>query len=172
MKLYRPFHRGNQAFNLKLFREGEPMSLSASLPILENMGVKVRDEHPYRVEREDGSAVWISDFGLDVGAFFEQMSSEAVQKDFQELLSQVFAKRCENDGFNRLALIAGLDWREISLVRALAKYLRQGGLTFSQNYLEQCVANYPEITRRLVALFVARLDPVNADDPRRCCWRK
>ena len=166
MKLYRPFHRGNLAFNLKLFREGEPMSLSASLPILENMGVKVRDEHPYRVEREDGSAVWISDFGLDVGAFFEQMSSEAVQKDFQELLSQVFAKRCENDGFNRLALIAGLDWREISLVRALAKYLRQGGLTFSQNYLEQCVANYPEITRRLVALFVARLDPVNADDAR------
>ncbi|OHX11369.1 glutamate dehydrogenase [Chromobacterium sphagni] len=164
MKLYRPFHRGGAAFNLKLFRESEPMGLSASLPILENMGVKVRDEHPYCVKRADGTQVWISDFGLDVGSFGEQMARDQVQQDFQELLSQVFAKRCENDGFNRLALVAGLDWREISLVRALAKYLRQGGLTFSQAYLEQCVANYPAITRSLVELFFARLDPQAHDD--------
>ncbi|MBX9297995.1 NAD-glutamate dehydrogenase domain-containing protein [Chromobacterium piscinae] len=164
MKLYRPFHRVGAAFNLKLFREGEPLGLSASLPILENMGVKVRDEHPYCVKRADGSQVWISDFGLDVGGFGEQMAQDQVQQDFQELLAQVFAKRCENDGFNRLALVAGLDWREISLVRALAKYLRQGGLTFSQAYIEQCVANYPAITRSLVELFYARLDPAGFDD--------
>ncbi|WP_199153628.1 NAD-glutamate dehydrogenase [Chromobacterium sp. ASV23] len=164
MKLYRPFHRTGAAFNLKLFREAEPLGLSASLPILENMGVKVRDEHPYCVKRVDGSLVWISDFGLDIGSFGEQMSQDQVQHDFQELLSQVFAKRCENDGFNRLALVAGLDWREISLIRALAKYLRQGGLTFSQAYIEQCVANYPAITRSLVELFYARLDPAGFDD--------
>ena len=164
MKLYRPFQRTGQAFNLKLFRAGEPMGLSASLPILENMGVKVRDEHPYCVKKADGTGIWISDFGLDVGEAFEQMTSDEVQHDFQELLTQVFARRCENDGFNRLALTAGLDWREISLVRALAKYLRQGGLTFSQAYIEQCVAHYPEITRRLVALFVARLHPTEAND--------
>nr|WP_294867835.1 NAD-glutamate dehydrogenase [uncultured Pseudogulbenkiania sp.] len=164
MKLYRPLHRGTNAFNLKLFSAGEPLGLSASLPILENMGVRVRDEHPYRVQRSDGAEVWISDFGLDVGSAYEQMATDDVQHDFQELLSQVFAKRCENDGFNRLALVAGLDWREISLVRALAKYLRQGGLTFSQAYIEQCVANYPAITRNLVSLFQVRLDPVNADD--------
>ncbi|MGR2681147.1 NAD-glutamate dehydrogenase [Chromobacterium haemolyticum] len=166
MKLYRPFHRGASAFNLKLFREGEALGLSASLPILENMGVKVRDEHPYCVQRADGRQVWISDFGLDVGSAEEQIASEEVQLDFQELLTQVFAKRCENDGFNRLALVAGLDWREISLVRALAKYLRQGGLTFSQAYIEQCVANYPAITRLLVELFAVRLDPTHADDAR------
>ncbi|UGA36704.1 NAD-glutamate dehydrogenase [Chromobacterium haemolyticum] len=108
MKLYRPFHRGASAFNLKLFREGEALGLSASLPILENMGVKVRDEHPYCVQRADGRQVWISDFGLDVGSAEEQIASEEVQQDFQELLTQVFAKRCENDGFNRLALVAGL----------------------------------------------------------------
>ncbi|OWY39408.1 glutamate dehydrogenase [Xenophilus sp. AP218F] len=164
MKLYRPFHRGGAAFNLKLFRESEPLGLSASLPILENMGIKVRDEHPYCVGRADGSQVWISDFGLDVGNFGEQMAQDQVQHDFQELLAQVFAKRCENDGFNRLTLVAGLDWREISLVRALAKYLRQGGLTFSQAYIEQCVANYPAITRSLVELFYARLDPQGFDD--------
>ena len=166
MKLYRPFHRDAQDFNLKLFSFGEAMGLSASLPILENMGVKVKDEHPYRVQRADGSTVWISDFGLDAGSAFEQMLRDEVQKDFQELLAQVFAKRCENDGFNRLALLGELNWREISLLRALAKYLRQAGLTFSQAYIEQCVTNYPQISRELVKLFVARLDPVEADDER------
>ncbi|GGY24267.1 NAD-glutamate dehydrogenase [Paludibacterium paludis] len=162
MKLYRPFHRNTEDFNLKLFRQSEPLGLSASLPILENMGVKVRDEHPYCVTRGEDDQVWISDFGLDVGGYREQMASETVQRDFQELLAQVFAKRCENDGFNRLTLTAALNWREISLVRALAKYLRQAGLTFSQAYLEQCVANYPEITSRLVRLFAARLSPDQA----------
>lgn len=163
MKLYRPFHRNTQEFNLKLFCHGEALGLSASLPILENMGVRVRDEHPYGVHRADGSTVWISDFGLDLGNAFEQMLRDDVQQDFQQLLSQVFARKCENDGFNRLALVAGLDWRSISLLRALSKYLRQAGLTFSQAYVEQCVTNYPEISRALVQLFAARLDPVQAD---------
>ncbi|MGL6071977.1 NAD-glutamate dehydrogenase, partial [Craterilacuibacter sp.] len=171
IKLYRPFHRAAQQFNLKLFRCGSPLGLSASMPILENMGVKVQDEHPYRVERADGSTVWISDFGLDLGAAYRQMTDEDVQQDFQQLLAQVFAGRCESDGFNRLALLAGLNWREITLVRALAKYLRQAGLTFSQAYIEQCVANYPLITRRLVELFEARLDPVRRDEARAAALR-
>lgn len=162
MKLYRAFNRG-QGYNLKLFRAGQPLGLSASLPILENMGVQVRDEHPYRVER-NGETVWISDFGLELGANVEAMQDEAVQKNFQALLARVFARDCENDGFNRLAVVAGLDWREITLVRALAKYLRQGGLTFSQAYIENCVAHYPDITRNLVKLFTARLHPTAFDD--------
>lgn len=164
MKLYRAFNRG-QGYNLKLFRGGEPLGLSASLPILENMGVQVRDEHPYRIELND-TTVWISDFGLELGGAAESMQDEAIQKNFQALLSRVFAKHVENDGFNRLAVVAGLDWREITLVRALAKYLRQGGLTFSQSYIENCVAHYPEITRRLVQLFAARLHPTAFDDAR------
>ncbi|MEQ6289355.1 NAD-glutamate dehydrogenase [Vogesella sp. GCM10023246] len=162
MKLYRAFNRGH-GYNLKLFRAGQPLGLSASLPILENMGVQVRDEHPYLVER-NSETVWISDFGLELGAHADAMQQEEVQKNFQALLSRVFAKDCENDGFNRLAVVAGLDWREITLVRALAKYLRQGGLTFSQAYIENCVAHYPDITRNLVELFSVRLHPTAFDD--------
>lgn len=164
LKLYHPFHRNASDINLKLFRLDEPLGLSASLPILENMGVRVRDEHPYCVESADGRVVWISDFSLDIGVNDDVINNENVQQSFQELLTQVFAKRCENDGFNRLALVAGLNWREISLIRAFAKYLRQAGLTFSQAYIEQCVAHYPEITQRLVKLFIARLSPTQATD--------
>ncbi len=166
IKLYRPFQQGARQFNLKLFRAGEPASLSSSLPILENMGVRVKDEHPYRIERAGESPVWISDYGLDLGDAFDKLCDEATQQDFQQLLAEVFAGRVENDGFNRLALLAGLDWREITLVRALSKYLRQGGLPFGQSYIEQCVAHYPAITRALVDLFAARLSPTARDDAR------
>ncbi|AXK40746.1 NAD-glutamate dehydrogenase [Crenobacter cavernae] len=166
LKLYRPLHREAEAINLKLFHAGEPLNLSASLPLLENLGVAVRDEHPYKVERADGSVVWISDFGLEVGRGGDAIARPEVETAFQELLAQVFAGKVENDGFNKLVLLGGLNWREISLARALAKYLRQGGLTFSQAYIEQCLGNYPTITRTLVDLFLARLHPVDADEAR------
>ena len=62
----KPLRKGSAGQNLKVFRAGQPVSLSASLPVLENMGVRVQDERPYAVERADGATVWINDFGLEV----------------------------------------------------------------------------------------------------------
>ncbi len=157
VKLYKPLGRAAGRHHLKLYRYGEPVSLSTSLPVLENMGVKVQDEHPYRVARADGAELWINDFGLELAG--DALEQDAIRDNFQNVLMAVARGQSESDGFNRLALAAGLDWREVMLVRAIAKYLRQAGLTFSQQYIEQCVANYPAITARLVALFHARLDP-------------
>ena len=42
----------------------------------------------------------------------------------------------EGDGFNRLVLLAGLTGRQVAVLRAYAKYLRQVGTTFSQRYIE------------------------------------
>lgn len=159
-KLYRPLSRLGSGWHLKVFRFGSPVSLSQSMPILENLGVKVQDERPYRVNRADGIDLWLNDFGLDVAA--EALEDDATRENLQNVLMAISRGLLESDGFNRLALVAGLDWREIALVRALAKYLRQAGLTFSQQYVEQCVAGYPAITTRLVALFHARQNPARA----------
>ncbi len=163
VKLYRPLSRsrGAASWHLKAFRLGEPVSLSRSLPVLENLGVSVQDEHPYRIVRADGTHLWINDFGLEVSA--DALENDAVRENLQDVLMAIHRGQSENDGFNRLAIACGLDWREITLVRALAKYLRQAGLTFSQQYVEQCVAGYPSITARLVALFHARLNPARAN---------
>jgi len=37
----------------------------------------------------------------------------------------------EDDGYNRLILRAGLSWREITVLRAIARYLRQAVITFN-----------------------------------------
>src|SRR5207245_2775027 len=70
----------------------------------------------------------------------------------------------ENDGYNRLVLRAGLTWREITMLRAVARYLRQGGTTFSDTYVENALVSYPEVARLLVELFGARFEPGRADE--------
>lgn len=65
----------------------------------------------------------------------------------------------ENDGFNSLVLGAGLNWRQAMVLRAYAKYMRQAGSTFSQDYMEDTLRNNVHTTRLLVSLFEARMSP-------------
>ncbi len=131
--LYQPLAAPEGVLRLKLLRRGPAVSLSDILPVLENTGVEVVDEHPYQVLPLEGEAVWIYDFGLIVGY--------------------------GDGGLNRLVLFAGLNWREVLVLRAMCKYLRQTGTTFSQAYMENALAHNPDIARQLVQLFEARFDP-------------
>ncbi|MEW9898328.1 NAD-glutamate dehydrogenase [Chitinivorax sp. PXF-14] len=156
----------NQALDrahLKLFRAGE-ISLSRTLPMLENMGAQVLEERPYGIHLDDGSNGWITDFALQLGDA-DRLADEAVRSRFTETFARVFSGEAENDGLNRLILRAGLAWREVALVRAYSKYLRQAGLTFSQSYIEQCLAGHAPLVARLVRLFTLRHDPASAREP-------
>jgi glutamate dehydrogenase len=143
---------------LKVLRRGPTISLSEILPVLENMGVEVVDEHPYQIKPEGSDPVWILDFGLRVGRE-AGLTSEKFRVAFQDTVARVWGGTVENDGFNRLVLLAGLHWREILVLRAICKYLRQTAITFSQAYMEQALAHNPDIARQLVQLFEARFDP-------------
>jgi glutamate dehydrogenase len=65
----------------------------------------------------------------------------------------------EGDGFNGLVLRAGLGWRDVTIVRAVAHYLRQGGMQFSERYMQQALLAHPSVAAGLVSLFRARFDP-------------
>ncbi|HYH48642.1 MAG TPA: NAD-glutamate dehydrogenase domain-containing protein, partial [Acidimicrobiia bacterium] len=60
---------------------------------------------------------------------------------------------------------AGLTGREVEVLRAYSKYLRQVGSAFSQAYMERTLAANPHIARLLVELFHARFDPARQPDP-------
>src|SRR6185437_1931152 len=53
----------------------------------------------------------------------------------------------------------GLTWREVTLLRAYAKYLRQGGMRFSEDYVQRVLRSNAPITRLLIRLFESRFDP-------------
>jgi len=140
----------------KVFRYGEPMVLSAVLPVLHSLGVSVTDERPYEVRRADGT-VFLYDFGLQMPADAHDVAE--VRPHLENAFSATWRGEAEIDGFNALVLKAGLTWREVVVLRAYAKYLRQAGTLFSQEYLEATLRAYPEIASLLVALFATRFDP-------------
>jgi glutamate dehydrogenase len=162
MVLYRPLEVAEGSLRFKLLRRGSPIQLSEILPVLEHMGVRVVDEHPYEVKCAGGRATWIYDFGLLLRAG-DSLETEKIGAAFQEAVAQVISGATEDDGFNRLVLLGGLSWREIVVLRAGCKYLRQTGTTFSQAYMEETLAHHPDIARQLIELFQVRFDPTRQD---------
>jgi len=156
LNLYLPLGAAPGERRFKIYRAGAPVSLSQVLPVLQRMGVEVVDERPYEIARAGADSLWIYDFGL---RYDGPPDSGDVKPRFQEAFSAAWAGEAESDGFNTLVLRAGLSWRQAMVLRAYAKYLRQAGSTFSQEYLEQCLSAYVPITRLLVRLFEASLDP-------------
>ena len=178
MHLYRPLEASRQTARFKLYRSGQPVLVSDVLPLLENLGVRVSDQRPHTVRPEGSPPVWIYDFGL-LSAGLGDLAATA--ELFQEAFVRVWRGEMENDGFNRLVLQAERPWRDITVLRAYAKYLRQTGTTFSPSYVEAAVAAHPDIAVLLVDLFHARFEPArpgggdggdggdgpNGDDPDR-----
>ena len=157
VNLYIPADVASDQRRLKLFC-AEPVSLSTVSPILQGMGVEVIDERPYELTPAEGARRWIYDFGLryDVTA---ETSPEAASQLFEDAFAAVWSGAAESDGFNALVLHAGLNWRQVVIVRAYAKYLRQVGTPFSEEYLQSCLLANVHIVRLLVRLFEARFDP-------------
>ncbi|GAB2894373.1 NAD-glutamate dehydrogenase [Paraburkholderia jirisanensis] len=158
MNLYRPIEAGPRAFRFKVYRAGEPIALSRSLPMLEHLGVRVDEERPYLIETSHATPAWIHDFGLEL-ADDAEFDIERVKDLFEDAFEQVWTGTIENDDFNRLVLRAHLAAREVTILRAYAKYLRQVGSTFSDAYIERALTGNPAIARMLVELFIARFDP-------------
>ena len=164
LSLYEPVDAGPGERRFKIYRSGEQVSLSAVLPVLQRLGVEVVDERPYELRCSDRNHAWIYDFGLRMpagagGGAGGDYLTEDDRERFQDAFAAVWTGAAENDGFNSLVLRAGLDWRQAMVLRAYAKYLRQSGSTFSQDYMEDTLRTNVHTTRLLVSLFEARMSP-------------
>src|SRR6185503_10517948 len=140
----------------------EPVPLSEIMPRLENMGLKVLAEVPYELQPLGASqVVRIRDFSLDAEGMQDDLGT--VKEKFQDAFIRVWNRQAENDGFNRLVLGAELEWHEVVILRAYAKYLRQVGVALSETYIQQTLARHPGITRNIIQLFANYFDPALGD---------
>ncbi|MGW5432081.1 NAD-glutamate dehydrogenase [Streptomyces sp. NPDC004059] len=160
LSLYEPVGAGPEERRFKIYQKGGTVSLSKVLPVLSRLGVEVTDERPYELRCADRTTAWIYDFGLRMpkAGSGDHLADDARER-FQEAFAATWTGKAENDGFNALVLRAGLTWRQAMVLRAYAKYLRQAGSTFSQDYMEDTLRNNVHTTRLLVSLFEARMSP-------------
>ena len=140
---------------LKVYRIGPPLSLSEVLPILSTTGVEVVDERPYQLEGLERES-YIYDFGLRYHRRDARPRARAVPGHRRRGLERPQRERRLQRARPRAP---GSTWRQATVLRAYAKYMRQGGTPFAQDYIEDALRNNVDITRYLVQLFEARFDP-------------
>jgi glutamate dehydrogenase len=157
VRLYRPLDAPPGLLRFKMYNKSK-VALSDSLPVLENMGARVFDEHPYPIGDE---TLWIHDMGLQVPADVELASIKA---RFEALFVQAWRGEVESDNLNRLVLVTDLDARAISVLRAYTRYFKQLGFAFSQAYIEDALIRNASIAQDVIRLFHTRFDPALAGD--------
>src|SRR4051794_18976435 len=158
LRLWTPKGAAAGERRLTVYRVGQRLLLSEVLPVLQNMGVGVVDERPYEIERIGAPPTWIYDFGVSVPPG-DLPLLRSLPERFCEAVGAVWRGAAEEDGLGALVLLAGLNWRQVTVVRAYVQWLRQAGLPFGQGYVQQTLAAHPDVVARLVALFETRFSP-------------
>ncbi len=153
--------RGERRF--KLYLAGQRITLSQILPVLQQMDVEVVDQRPYEVTRGDGVHCWIYDLGLRLDATLLEplvgQDDEDVRRRFCDAFVAAWRGACEVDRCNALVLRAGLDWRQVAVLRGYVRYQRQARSRYSQHYVEEVLLAHSAIAAALVTLFEACFDP-------------
>jgi len=144
---------------LKLYVLGDVLPLSQTLPMFENCGLTVIAEDAFAASFVSGDTrlhgmvldfLMTGDGPADLGT---------IRQPLEDVLHAVLRGDAENDGFNCLVIGADLAWREVVILRAVAKYLRQAGIAFSLAYMQQALSKNPDVAALLAKLFLARTDP-------------
>ncbi len=147
-------------FRFKLYRRGDPAPLSDVLPILTDMGLKTLEEYGHSLKPAGDPPVHVHEFLME-DPQGENLNFADIKQPFEDAFVAVWTGRTESDGFNRLVLELGVDWRQAALIRTLARYRQQTGLDPSQAVQEAALRQYPAVARALLSLFHARFDPAH-----------
>ncbi|MDD3371591.1 MAG: NAD-glutamate dehydrogenase [Alphaproteobacteria bacterium] len=144
---------------VKVLQPERPLLLSESLPLIENMGMKI--DHmggPYEIHMKDSVPTYIHEF-VGTPAQATGIAFEHIKPVFEEALAKVWSGDVENDAFNSLTLRAGLGERAITLLRSFARYLRQLRIPYSHEMMASALLAHPQLTQQICALFLIRHDP-------------
>ena len=145
---------------LKLYHYDQSVSLSARLPIIENMGLRATEESTFTVaprNHEKIRTVFIHEVILETRDD-EEVSMEDLARKLESCFLSVWEGLAENDPFNALVLKAGFDWRDAALLRSCAKYLRQVGIAYSSDYMAATLVKHADIAGKLLEIFYLRFD--------------
>lgn len=141
---------------LKVFHLGGLLPLSDLVSKLENMGLVVAEEAPYKLQTASGKVVSLHDFLL---VFSGHIDLGEAGGRFNDAFERVWTGQVEDDRYNRLVLAAGLTWRQVTVLRSYARYLKQIRFGFSQSFISDTLVAHPELSNLLLRCFEARFEP-------------
>ena len=147
---------------LKLYLT-EPKSLTQILPFLHNLGLEVLDERPFEIRRGDGANFYLYDLGLVYPAGVDPLETGTL---LAEAFRAGLSGTAESDAFDRLILQQGIQWRQVVILRAYAKYMRQVGTANSYGFVAGTLLANPDVAHALLRLFDGRFNPDLSEEQR------
>ncbi|WP_075635944.1 NAD-glutamate dehydrogenase [Rhizobium rhizosphaerae] len=158
---YQRSNKESHFLELKIFHAAVPVPLSKRVPLLENLGFSVISEQTHELAVTDGQGlrvVIVHDMELTHRDGMALDLAKAGQR-LEEAFLAAWNGLVEDDAYNRLVLLAGLTAREVTILRAYARYLRQAGITYSQGYIAETLNKYAPLAADIARLFLARMNP-------------
>jgi glutamate dehydrogenase len=150
---------------VKLYLANAELVLSEFLPVLENLGLKVFAEDSLDVALPEVGRVRLHTF-LVQDRDGRQLNVDAAAPRLRPALLMLYAEHIENDRLNELILSAGLEWRQVDLLRTYVNHAVQIGSAPSRGALVQALVSHPSSARRLWDYFAAMFDPLQPAPPR------
>ena len=142
---------------LRLYSENDLM-LSDIMPILDNFGLRVVNSFANHARLDGGVTLTLETFRfkLDQPGLADDPK---LQASFLEALRAVFRGQMANDALNRVLLPAGLDWRQIVVLRSYQGYAKQLGNMTTPGSVHGVLVKHAALTRRIVELFECKFGP-------------
>lgn len=156
--LYKSSIVNEEIVELKTYSPQKELILSDVMPILESFGFNVIHEHTYVVSLNANSKVWIHYFRVNLSLSGTNKYSEDLKLKFEEAITLIWSGVFSAGSLNRLVVSAGLNWKQIYMIRAYAKYVYQAGYRHDQEYVSNILVKHSEITKLLVELFETKFD--------------
>lgn len=138
---------------IRVFQRNVPLTLGQIIPIFTNFQLNIQAERTFFAD-VDGQKVWMHYYEISNLSDLE-LSSSVLEKLVQGLKA-AWAGLIEVDPFNALTISCGLDFKEIIILRAYGRFLKQLGFNYSQKSLADCLVAYPSITQLMVKYFHQR----------------
>ncbi|MGS2718023.1 NAD-glutamate dehydrogenase [Eionea flava] len=157
VSFYRLVTAQENELKIKIYHKGTQLSLSDMIPVLENFGLKVLEELPYEIEQEK-ETFWIHTFTVE-SPFDPNLDPNEHKENLADAFSAIWQKQADDDTFNELVLKAGATWRQVSMLRAYSRYMKQIKMGFSQKYIANSLVNHTSIAKKLIGLFDCRFNP-------------
>lgn len=156
IRFYRNADDAEQLLRMKLYSLSA-IALSDAVPALENFGFRVIEELSTPVG--GGAHGHIQKFVLEVPTGSNASAIAAAPGTIQRGIARVLEGLAEDDRFNQLVVELGFDLGEVTLFRALFRYLRQTGLAYGLVTVVDALRGAPTVAHAIIGLFNALHNP-------------
>lgn len=153
--------RANNDFSIKIY-SAEKIILSDILPFIENLGFKALSEQMFMINFSSQTK-WICDFALSASCD-ANCTYDVMKNNIEDALHYMTNGKLENNILCKLIVLSALNWRQVSLLKAITAYINQIGFTYSQDYVQSVLVKHHELAGLIIKFFEAKFHSQNHSD--------